>query len=93
MEFNALRNSIEDFDHENANRPYQWQNHSTEEIASNNPAEAYLKLRKQTHLNYITERNYVEVCVDLRQQGLAGYNSWGCQPDAAYTLPTDKAYE
>lgn len=93
MEFNALRNSVEDFDSENANRPYQWQNRSAEEIASNNPAEAFLKLRKQTHLNDIIERNYVEVCVDLRQQGLAGYNSWGCQPDVAYTLPADKAYE
>ncbi len=93
MEFNALRNSVEDFDSENADRPYQWQNRSPEEIAANNPAEARFKLRKQTHLNDITERNYVEVCVDLRQQGVAGYNSWGCRTSPAYTLPADKAYE
>ena len=93
MEFNALRNSVEDFDSENADRPYQWQNRSPEEIAANDPTEARFKLRKQTHLNDITERNYVEVCVDLRQQGVAGYNSWGCRTSPAYTLPADKAYE
>ena len=93
MEFNALRNSVEDFDSENANRPYQWQNRSPEEIASKNAEEARYKLRKQTHINDIVERNYVEVCVDLRQQGVAGYNSWGCRTSPAYTLPADKAYE
>lgn len=93
MEFNALRNSVEDFDSENANHPYQWQNRSPEEIASKNAEEARYKLRKQTHINDIVERNYVEVCVDLRQQGVAGYNSWGCRTSPAYTLPADKAYE
>ena len=29
---------------------------------------------RQTHINDITPRNFVEVCVDLKQQGLAGYD-------------------
>lgn len=93
IEFNALRNSVEDFDSENSSHHYQWQNRSAEEIASNNAEEARYKLRKQTHINDITERNFVEVCVDLRQQGIAGYNSWGCRTSPAYTLPADKAYQ
>jgi beta-galactosidase len=94
IEFNALRNSIEDFDsEENADKPYQWNNFSPEMIANHNEAEAKNKLRRQTHINDITPRNYVEVCVDMKQQGVAGYNSWGARPEPAYSLPANRDYK
>ncbi|MDR2917121.1 MAG: DUF4981 domain-containing protein [Tannerella sp.] len=94
IEFNALRNSVEDFDsEENVDRPYQWNNFSPEMIANHNEAEAKNKLRRQTHINDITPRNYVEVCIDMKQQGVAGYNSWGARPEPAYTLPANRDYK
>lgn len=72
MEFNAMRNSVEDFDAGKAtDRPYQWNNFTPEEIANRPEIGPYDKPR-QTHINDITPRNFVEVCVDLKQQGLAG---------------------
>lgn len=39
--FNALKNSVEDFDSEEAtNRPYQWNNFSSEEIAARKDGDA-----------------------------------------------------
>jgi beta-galactosidase len=94
IEFNALRNSVEDFDdEEHTDLPRQWNNFSPEMIANRNEAEAKNKLRRQTHINHITPRNYVEVCVDLKQQGVAGYNSWGARPEPAYTLPANRDYK
>lgn len=90
MEFNVLRNSIEDFDSEESNRPYQWHNFTKDE--KHDPAEAKNKLRKHTHINDITPRNFVEVCIDHRMMGLAGDDSWGSKPYAAYSLPTGKEY-
>ncbi len=93
IEFNALRNSVEDFDSEEAtNRPYQWNNFSAAEVANHNEAEAKDRLRRQTHINDITPRNFVEVCIDYKQQGLAGYDSWGARPEPAYTLPANQEY-
>ena len=31
---------------------------------------------RQTHINDIVPQNFVEVCIDMKQQGVAGYNSW-----------------
>ena len=94
IEFNALRNSIEDFDDEEyTDLPRQWSNFSPEMIANRNEAEAVNKLRRQTHINNITPRNYVEVCVDMKQQGVAGYNSWGARPEPAYSLPANRDYK
>lgn len=90
--FNALRNTVEDFDSEESNRPRQWNNFSPEEIAGRNEEEARNVLRRMQHINDITPRNFVEVCVDLRQQGVGGYDSWGARPEAAYTLPANKDY-
>ena len=42
--------------------------------------------------NAITPRDFVEVCVDLKQQGVAGYDSWGSRPEPAYTLPANREY-
>lgn len=76
--FNALRNSVEDFDSEETTyRPYQWNNFSSEEIAARSEVEAKNNRPRHTHINDITPRNFVEVCIDMKQQGVAGYNSWG----------------
>ena len=44
-----------------------------------------------THINDIVPRNFVEVCVDMRQQGVAGYDSWGAkvQPKLTITLKSE----
>ncbi|MDR3250517.1 MAG: DUF4981 domain-containing protein [Tannerella sp.] len=94
IEFNALRNSIEDFDDEEyADLPRQWNNFTPEMIKSRNEESVKNKMRRQTHINNISPRDYVEICVDLKQQGLAGYNSWGARPEPAYSLPADQNYE
>lgn len=91
--FNALHNSVEDFDGEEADAPYQWTNFSAEQIANRDNAEAANRLRKQTHTSDISPRNYVEVCVDMKQQGVGGYDSWGARPTAESTIYSDQNYE
>ncbi len=92
--FNALRNSVEDFDTEEAtNRQYQWNNFSSEEIAGRNDADAKNKKPRHTHINDIIPQNYVEVCVDMLQQGVAGYNSWGARTLPEYSIPANKNYK
>lgn len=91
--FNALHNSIEDFDSEEARQhDYQWNNFTPEDIANHHPERACNRLRRMTHINDIHPRNFVEVCIDMKQQGVAGYNSWGARPEPAYTIPTDRDY-
>ena len=94
IEFNALRNSIEDFDdEEQVNLPRQWSNFTPEQIANHDEAAAKDVLRRQHHINDVTLRNYVEVCIDLKQQGVGGYDSWGARPEPQYTLPANKDYQ
>ncbi len=94
IEFNALHNSIEDFDdEEQTSLPRQWNNFSPEEIASHDEAAAENVLRRQHHINDITPRDYVEVCIDFKQQGVGGYDSWGARPEPQYTLPANKDYQ
>ena len=91
--FNALRNSIEDFDDEEATGlPRQWSNFTPEQVANHDEAAAKNVLRRQHHINDITPRDFVEVCVDSKQQGVAGYDSWGSRPEPAYTLPANREY-
>ncbi|MDR1557651.1 MAG: DUF4981 domain-containing protein [Tannerellaceae bacterium] len=93
MGFNALRNSIEDFDSEEAlPHPRQWPNLSPEEVANHDEEAARNVLRRMQHINDISPRDYVEVCIDMKQQGVAGYNSWGARPEAGYTIPADQEY-
>lgn len=93
IEFNALRHSIEDFDDEEQTQlPRQWTNFTPEQVANHDEAAAKDVLRRQHHVNDITPRDFVEVCVDLKQQGLAGYDSWGDRPEPAYTLPANRDY-
>ena len=93
MGFNALRNSIEDFDSEEAvKHDYQWSNFTEKEIAERNPEKAKNRLRRMHHVNDISPRNFVEVCVDMKQQGVAGYDSWGSRPEKAYSIPANQNY-
>lgn len=91
--FNALRNSIEDFDSEEAVRhDYQWPNMTPEQVASKDTAQAKNVLRRMHHINDIVPEDYVEVCVDMKQQGVAGYDSWGDKPEPQYLIPADREY-
>ena len=90
MEFNVSHNRIEDFDGEESNRPYQWQNFTKGE--SHDPLMAKKRKPKQTHINDIFPRNFVEVCLDHRMMGVAGDDAWGSQPYPKYKLPTNKDY-
>lgn len=92
--FNVLRNSIEDFDSEEAkHRPYQWNNFTQDEIKNRKDSDAKDVKRRHHHVNDITPRNFVEVCVDMKQQGVAGYDSWGSRPEPIYQIPANKSYE
>ncbi|MDR2936571.1 MAG: DUF4981 domain-containing protein [Rikenellaceae bacterium] len=87
IEFNALRNSVEDFDGQESNRPYQLYNYISQ------TGEQLVNLRpKQTHINDIRPRDYVELCIDGAMMGVAGDNSWGAMPYEAYRLPATKGY-
>lgn len=91
MEFNALRNSIEDFDSQESDAKYQWnffhkgEDHSEEAGRNIKP--------KHTHINDIQPRDYVELCLDYRMQGLGGDDSWGSRPYKQYTLPASESYQ
>lgn len=90
--FNALRNAIEDFDGEEAtHRDYQWLNRNEEELRHNVETARNIRPR-QTHINDIVSRNFVEVCIDMMQMGVGGYDSWGSIPDPQYLIPADKEY-
>lgn len=93
IEFNALRNSVEDFDDEEAKSlPRQWNNFTPEQVVNHDENAAKNVLRRQHHINDITPRDFVEVCIDLKQQGVAGYDSWGARPEPVYTLPANREY-
>lgn len=92
--FNALRNSVEDFDSEEAtHRPYQWGNHSTEDRENRSEEQAKNRRMRQTHMNDVVPRDFVEVCIDMKQQGVAGYNSWGARPLPEYSIPANRDYQ
>ena len=94
IEFNALRNAIEDFDdEEQTSLPRQWSNFTPEQIANHNEEEAKNVLRRQHHINDVVPRNFVEVCIDLKQQGVGGYDSWGARPEPKYSLPANRDYQ
>lgn len=94
IEFNALRNSVEDFDsEENKNKPYQFKNFNKESTAANSDEKSKNKLRRHTHINDIEFKDFVEVCVDMKMMGVAGYNSWGDQPMPEHSIPADQDYQ
>ena len=74
-------------------RYYHPEKYFTPEEIANRPEIGPYDKPRQTHINDITPRNFVEVCVDLKQQGLAGYDSWYSRPEPEYTLPADREYK
>lgn len=91
--FNALRNSIEDFDSEEAlPHDYQWQNYSQQEIMHKDPATARNVLRRMHHMNDIAPRDFVEICIDMKQQGVGGYDSWEARTQPGFTIPVQEHY-
>ncbi len=91
FEFNALRCAVEDLDTEEAaERDYQWEN--KDRRAVKDPAQAQNRLRRQTHINDVPERDFVEVCIDFAQSGIGGYDSWGARADSDRTLWSDRNY-
>lgn len=91
--FNALRNSLEDFDYQESNVPYQWNKFSAEETDKRDDANAKDRLPKQTHAFDIIPRDFVEVCIDIKQQGAGDYDCCGSKPIKAATIYSDKDYK
>lgn len=84
MEFNALRNAIEDFDAADMTwRDYQWSNKYEGDQNTQGG-------RRQTHINDVTPRDYVELCIDYRMSGVGGYDSWGSMPEPSALLAADQ---
>ena len=93
FEFNALPHALENFDSEEAvQRPYQWQNYSQQEIDGRDEAKAKDVLRRMHHTNDVVTSQFVEVCLDWRQQGVGGYDSWGSRPEAKHQIPGNRSY-
>ena len=92
MGINVLRQSVEDLDGEEAtHRPYQWRN-LTPRDREHREAEARNRLPRQTHMNDVPLRPYIEINLDHRQMGVGGYDSWGAQPDPQHQIPANQAY-
>ncbi len=87
IEFNALRNAVEDFDSEESSRPYQLTHYREEPVET-----LRNKARKQTHVNDIVPRPYVELNIDCGMTGVGGDNSWGARPYEPYTLRADRPH-
>jgi beta-galactosidase len=86
FEFNALKNTVEDFDDEEyKDIPRQWNNfnhsfYAGEDSPDHNETAAVNRLRRQTHISNIVPRDFIEVCIDYMMMGVAGYNSWADVP-------------
>ena len=48
--------------------------------------------KSQTHLCDVPVRDYTEICLDYRQSGVGGYDSWGQRPEPSRTLWADESY-
>ena len=98
FEFNVLRNTVEDFDdEEQTSLPRQWNNfedcfHRSQNICVHDEEEARDNLRRQHHIDDIVFRDFVEVCIDFRMMGIAGFDSWGDKPLYEVTLPSENNY-
>ena len=91
FEFNALRNSVEDFDSEEALQcDYQWSNYTPAD--KHDTERARNRMRRQTHISDITPRDYIEVCIDAAHNGVGGFDSWGSHPDPSRELRSGKEY-
>ena len=85
LEFNALRNSVEDYDTAESTHPGQINYYNNQDVDVTGG-------RKQTHINDIVPRNYVELCLDAAMIGVGGDNSWGAPINDKYIIMTDKPW-
>ena len=46
--------------------------------------------RKQTHINDIVPRNFVELCLDDVMMGVGGDNSWGALVNDKYIIDANE---
>ena len=91
FEFNVLQQYVEDLDSEEATGcDYQWLNFDP--AAEKDPAAARNRLRRQTHLTDVPEREDVEICLDYRMSGVGGYDSWGSWPEHDRSLWDNRDY-
>ncbi len=91
MEFNALRNSVEDFDGEGEiaqQFDYQWNNRSKDEVQDQ--AAAFGVKPRHTHSWDINPRDYVELCLDYKQMGVGGVDSWYSMPYDEHLVKADQ---
>ena len=65
---------------------------SKQGIANRGPETAKNVFRTQTHEYFIVPRYFVEVCVDMKQSGVGGYDSWGSRPEPKYRISPNKEY-
>ncbi len=79
LEFNALRNSVEDFDSQESSHEVQTNYYVNNDVDVTNG-------RKQTHINDIVPRDFVELCVDKIMMGVGGDNSWGASVNPKYVI-------
>lgn len=98
LEFNVLRNTVEDFDdEEQTHLPRQWNNfedcfHRPDRTCNHDENGAKNNRRRQHHVCDIVPRDFVEVCIDYRMMGIAGFDSWGDRPMPEYSLPSKRDY-
>ena len=85
FEFNALRQTIEDLDGEESDRPFQWNNFENPPV---HDEEAALKnhMRRQTHISDVPFRDFTEICIDGAANSVGGYDSWGSRPEPSRIL-------
>ena len=48
--------------------------------------------KAQTHVTDVPYHDFTEVCVDYKQSGVGGYDSWGARPEEARTLWPYESY-
>ena len=89
MEFNATRNSIEDFDGENSSHSYQ--RYSSEKVRQTY-TDHVNKRPKQTHIDDIVHRDFIEICLDYRMQGIGGDYSLQTFPYPPYRISASGDY-
>ena len=77
--FNALRNSVEDFDSEESTHPVQINYYDNHDVDVTNG-------RKQTHIDDIVPRDFVELCIDGLLMGVGGDDSWGAPIHPKYKI-------
>ena len=48
--------------------------------------------KRQRHISDVPVQDFTEVCLDYRQSGVGGYDSWGNRPEESRVLWADESY-